>query len=46
MTPTGRLRTGAQVHRETGYEGLESAPRAPAEMISGHTIGTTPVRTT
>jgi NADPH-dependent curcumin reductase CurA len=37
----GRLGTGALVHRETVFEGLESAPRALAEMIAGHTTGKT-----
>ena len=40
------LRTGALVHRETVFEGLESAPDALAAMIAGHTAGKTRVRTT
>jgi NADPH-dependent curcumin reductase CurA len=35
------LRTGDLVHRETVFEGLESAPLALAEMIAGYTIGKT-----
>ena len=37
----GWLRTGDLVHRETVFEGLESAPHALAEMIAGHTTGKT-----
>ena len=37
----GWLRTGDLVHRETVFEGLESAPQALAEMIAGHTTGKT-----
>ena len=40
----GWLRTGELVHRETVFEGLESAPHALAEMIAGHTTGKTLVR--
>jgi NADPH-dependent curcumin reductase CurA len=35
------LRAGVLVHRETVFEGLESAPRALAEMIAGPTTGKT-----
>ena len=37
----GWLRSGDLVHRETVFEGLESAPHALAEMIAGHTTGKT-----
>ena len=37
----GWLRTGDLVHRETVFEGLESAPQALAEMLAGHTTGKT-----
>jgi len=35
------LRSGDVVHRETVFEGLESAPHALAQMIAGHTTGKT-----
>jgi NADPH-dependent curcumin reductase CurA len=35
------LRTGALVHRETVFTGLDAAPRALAAMIAGRTIGKT-----
>ena len=35
------LRNGELVHRETVFEGLESAPQALAAMIAGHTTGKT-----
>ncbi|MFW6867735.1 NADP-dependent oxidoreductase [Nocardioides sp. CPCC 206347] len=35
------LRSGELVHRESVFAGLESAPRALAEMIAGRTIGKT-----
>ena len=38
---TGWLRSGELVHRETVFEGLESAPHALAEMIAGRTTGKT-----
>jgi NADPH-dependent curcumin reductase CurA len=38
---SGWLRSGELVHRETVFEGLESAPRALAQMIAGHTTGKT-----
>jgi NADPH-dependent curcumin reductase CurA len=38
---TGWLHSGELIHRETVFEGLESAPRALAEMIAGHTTGKT-----
>lgn len=42
----GWLRSGAMTHRETVFEGLQSAPRALAEMIAGRTTGKTLVRLT
>jgi NADPH-dependent curcumin reductase CurA len=38
------LRSGALVHRETVFDGLEQAPRALAAMIAGETTGKTLVR--
>jgi NADPH-dependent curcumin reductase CurA len=38
---SGWLHSGELIHRETVFEGLESAPRALAAMISGHTTGKT-----
>ena len=38
---SGWLRSGDLVHRETVFEGLESAPHALAEMIAGRTTGKT-----
>lgn len=35
------LRNGDLVHRETVFAGLESAPRALAAMLAGHTTGKT-----
>ncbi len=35
------LHSGELVHRETVFEGLESAPLALAAMIAGHTTGKT-----
>jgi NADPH-dependent curcumin reductase CurA len=35
------LRSGQLVHRETVFDGLDSAPHALAEMIAGHTTGKT-----
>jgi NADPH-dependent curcumin reductase CurA len=35
------LRSGALVHRETVFEGLEPAPHALAELIAGRTTGKT-----
>jgi len=35
------LRSGRLVHRETVFDGLDSAPHALAEMIAGHTTGKT-----
>ena len=43
---SGWLRSGDLVHRETVFEGLESAPHALAEMIAGRTTGKTLVRMT
>lgn len=37
----GWIRAGEFVHRETVFDGLESAPRALAAMISGNTTGKT-----
>jgi len=37
----GWLRSGELVHRETVYDGLESAPDALAAMIAGRTVGKT-----
>jgi len=41
---TDWLRTGALVHRETVFDGLDQAPRALAAMIAGETTGKTLVR--
>jgi NADPH-dependent curcumin reductase CurA len=38
---SGWLRSGDLLHRETVFEGLESAPVALAAMIAGHTTGKT-----
>ena len=38
------LRTGALVHRETVFDGLDQAPHALEAMIAGRTIGKTLVR--
>jgi NADPH-dependent curcumin reductase CurA len=38
---TSWLRAGDLVHRETVFEGLESAPRALVEMLAGRTTGKT-----
>ena len=40
----GWLAEGRLVHRETIYEGLESAPTALADMMAGRTTGKTLVR--
>jgi hypothetical protein len=37
----GWLRSGELMHRETVYDGLESAPDALAAMIAGRTVGKT-----